>query len=172
MGKTDIEKATSVGLYNSGSSFRNAIHEIKYGNNPRLAYKITTIYSEELIKVDWFKDIEAIVPVPLHFIKESSRGYNQSHWIAKAISDTTGIPILYNLIYKKSNTKSQTLNNLYRRYINSIDKYSVSKAHTPNKILIVDDVLTSGSTITSCVEAIRKINPSCIICVLTIAFAG
>ena len=110
--------------------------------------------------------------VPLHFIKESSRGYNQSQWIAKAISDTTGIPILYNLIYKKSNTKSQTLNNLYRRYINSIDKYSVSKAHTPNKILIVDDVLTSGSTITSCVEAIRKINPSCIICVLTIAFAG
>ena len=170
-GKCEIEKAASFCYYYSGAYFQNAVHEMKYGNNPRLAYKAASFYAEELLSFGWFSGIDAVVPVPVHFFKEIKRGYNQSHWIAKAISDTTGIPLYSSALKKIVNNKSQTDKNTFLRYENTSGAYKARALSIPSNILIVDDVLTSGATVFGCTEAVKSVNPECRISVLSLGFA-
>lgn len=158
-GKTNIEKATAFCFFEKGNSIREAIHMFKYQNYGLLAKHLAYTYALELMKTDWFEDIDAIVPVPIHWLKKYKRGYNQSLLIAKGISQATGIEVSPKLIKRCRQKGSQTKKSFFdRSQIINRDIIACPKSrHKFKHILIVDDVLTSGSTIVATTQALRAI---------------
>ena len=169
-GKEDIIKAASFCFYASGSSFQKAVHKFKYNNNPQLAYNLALISSKEIISSGWFNYLEAIIPVPIHHLKQLLRGYNQSYWIAKGISKITNLPIINNSLTKTRNNLSQTSHSFFDRHSNSDNAYKLKRDNLPNNILLIDDVLTSGATLQACIKAIKEVR-ECNISILTLAIA-
>ena len=99
---------------------------------------------------DW--NIDLIVPVPLHKLKKAERGYNQSFYIAKGIGKFLGITFSDRIVKRIKYTESQTTMTLNKREENISGAFRVrNKNAIKNKsILIVDDVITTGATISEC----------------------
>ncbi len=159
-GKVDIEKATAFCYFEKGNNIREAIHLFKYQNYGTLATHLAFIYALELKKANWFEDIDLIVPVPIHWLKKFKRGYNQSLLIAKGLSKATGITINPDLITNSKQRESQTKKNFFERSQNvqSGIRAKQKAKHKFKHILVVDDVLTSGSTITATAKALESIS--------------
>ena len=155
-GKIPVERATSFMYYRKGSPYNNLLHQIKYKAHPETAIYIANIAATELIEEGFFDGIDIIVPLPLSRKKERQRGYNQSDYIAKGLSQKSGIPILRNAIQRTVANETQTHKNRDERWKNVEGIFSVI---SPNElqgkhILLVDDVLTTGATIASCAKCI------------------
>lgn len=167
-----IERATSF-FYHEGEKTRSIIYHIKYYNHPEIGKILATNYAKELQDYQFFKDIDAIVPIPLHWKRMLKRHYNQSSYIAQGISQSTGIPTFNNVVKRVINNVSQTQVKKHERKVNVKD---IFKVFHPEKIkgkhiLLVDDVITTGSTITSCAQELAKIQ-GVKISVFTLAIAG
>ena len=111
-----------------------------------------------------------IMPIPSHKHRVKERGYCQTTLIAKEFSQATGLDFSENLIKRKKQTKfMNSLRNLEERRENIKDAFEiVNPVHVKN-ILIIDDILTSGSTLCEITRTIHKHNPSINILGLTVA---
>lgn len=170
-GKIPIEKASSLFYYIKGSKFANILHDVKYKNRPYLAKWLTFYLSQELYDNDFFADIDYLLPIPLHKLKKSERGYNQSYYIAKGIAECTKIPISEKLIAHRSHS-TQTRKGRLERWENTQDIFKIKDAELfQNKhVLLIDDVITTGATILSASRELHKI-PGVKISVLSMALA-
>ena len=102
------------------------------------------------------KIYDIIIVVPVSRKRRNERGYNQSELIARAISKTLGIPIVKNVLVKIKNTVPQSSLNKVQRAENANGVYS-AKNHTKlrnKKILLIDDIYTTGSTLNECANAL------------------
>jgi len=155
-GKTVIEKATSYFFYTKGSDYRNILFKLKYHNYKELGEVMGRYLAKELLETDFLKDIDLIVPVPLHPKKRKIRGYNQSEWIALGISNAADIPIDTSSLERLINNNTQTRKSVFERWENVRDVFSVVSAEKleGKHILLVDDVLTTGATLLSCAIAL------------------
>ena len=159
-GRIVFESAMSLYSYNKDSRIQKLIHALKYNNQPEIGEVLGVELGKELIKKSETNDFDVIIPVPLHKLKKRKRGYNQSYHIAKGVSSVLKIPIHNELIVKTSNRTSQTTKNRYNRWENSRNTYILNlteKIFDKKHALIVDDVITTGSTIESCVQALNHI---------------
>ena len=106
-----------------------------------------------------FSGIDVIIPIPLHKKKQQIRGYNQSEWIARGIAAVTGIPIDTELILRKKNTETQTRKSVFERRDNVEGIFELQHPETlaGKHILIVDDVLTTGSTTLACASCLVNV---------------
>ena len=167
-----IERATSFFHYD-GKGVHHIIHALKYDSRPDVGYNLSRIYSKELKEYGFFDDIDCIIPVPLYWKRQMKRHYNQSFYIAKGINKVTGIPIYNNVLKRAINNPSQTTMNSSERKANVDgifqlkDKEKIEGKH----ILLVDDVTTTGATITSCAKELAKADNTKI-SVLTLALGG
>ena len=100
-------------------------------------------------------DFDYIVPVPLHFLDKAKRGYNQSLLIAKALSDITGIKVNRRVLYKKRRRKPQHMLKGKERVVNAKGAYAVRKGISATRVLLVDDIITGGSTVNECAKMLR-----------------
>ena len=100
--------------------------------------------------------IDCIVPVPISKKKLRARTFNQSEEIAKGLKTVVNVPIVTNWLKRKNSLKSQTLSNRYQRSINVKEEYYLNKKKTieNKRLLILDDVVTTGATLQSCLEAL------------------
>ena len=102
---------------------------------------------------------ECIVPVPLHRIKQRKRGFNQAELLARALGKELGIPVK-NLLQKTKHTKDQKNMSLEQRSRNVADVYRIRKEKDggaiPQTVLLVDDIVTTGSTLTACAVALKE----------------
>lgn len=147
-----ISGFTSPFIFSETSILQKLIHELKYNQNYHIGKflgELAANYSKEIIQ-KW--NIDYIVPVPLHKIKKAERGYNQSQEISKGYSEVLNINILRKSIIRKRFTPSQTKLNLEERKLNIADAFAVkNKKRIINKnILLIDDVITTGATISEC----------------------
>jgi ComF family protein len=151
---------------------QHLLHQLKYKNGKEIGQKLGKIYATELKKVDALKSIDYIVPVPLFKGKEKKRGYNQSQMIAEGISDVLLKPVDISHLIKKQQTSSQTNLNRWNRWQNQQEKFEINDSDFfQNKhILIVDDVITTGATIESCISLLNQI-PNCTVSAVFIASA-
>ena len=170
-GLVPIYRASSFIFYSTHSPWRNAIHNFKYHNAWRIAYNMARWYGRELKSSGLYDDVDIVVPIPLHYKKLLKRSYNQSTYIAEGIACELGIDYNSHLLYRRRNNPPQARNKASQRWQNVEELFAVRNAKRlqGKHILIVDDVLTTGATICSCVEAILRVAPDCRVSVATLA---
>lgn len=136
--------------FENEGDLQTIIHHLKYKKMSKLGIMLGSILAEELNQIQNISDY-ILVPVPLHPVKEKERGYNQSVFIAKGISEKLGIPVRINLVQRIRNTPSQTLLTGTQRENNVKDAFRINEKsvseYEGNPVLIVDDVITTGSTV-------------------------
>jgi len=157
-GRCRIEKAAVFSFYNRGSRIRNLIHNLKYKGVRDIGYELGRIYGLTLVNSDFIKDIDIIIPVPLHPSKKRIRGFNQSDIISQGISETTGLPVDSSSLSRITISATQTKKSRYERWANVEGIFSVAGTHNieGKHVLLVDDVITTGSTIESCATELLK----------------
>lgn len=172
-GRFRLERATSYFFYQKGSAFRNILYQLKYYGRQNLGRVMGRFVAAELALSDFFAGIDMIVPVPLHPRRQLMRGYNQSQRIAEGLSAVTGIPVNTGLVVRIRNTQTQTHKSSYERWENMEGVFSLLRPQlfAGKHILIVDDVLTTGATVTACADAFAGVE-GIRISVLTLAVTG
>jgi ComF family protein len=157
-GRCMIERAAAFSYYNRGSRIRNMIHNLKYKGIREVGYELGKIYGLSLYSSDFMKDIDLIIPVPLHPAKERIRGFNQSEIISKGIADATLLSVETNILERITVSATQTKRSRYERWTNveGIFKVRDPQMITGKHVLLVDDVITTGSTIESCTNELLK----------------
>ena len=159
-GKIPLLRATSYFYYTRGGVYNRIIHQFKYYGNKQLARRIGGMAAQELLSSGFFEGIDFLVPVPLHPKREKQRGYNQSEWLAQGIADVTGIPVNTHLVARKTETSTQTRKSVYERWTNMQEVFTLTAAPSTlrNKhLLLIDDVLTTGATLTACAEVFLSV---------------
>lgn len=146
---------------------------IKYKFNERnYIYKAFVKFMLKNKKIcDFLKNYDIIIPVPIHTKRRMERGYNQSALIAKEISkEIQKIDYLEDVLIKKINNKPQSTKNKSERKNNVIGAYYMKNKEKINnkKILLLDDIYTTGNTVNECCKILQSANPKCID-VITIA---
>jgi ComF family protein len=158
-GRVNLQYAFSFYFFYKNGSLQNLIHEIKYHGAKELAYEFGKQFGFDLLQGFNFKEFDIICPVPLHKQREKKRGYNQSEWLARGLSEVLGIPYSNNLLIRKVFTKTQTKKNRQQRWENVKDAFSVNDiSKVANKhILLLDDVITTGATLEACSQMLLEI---------------
>jgi ComF family protein len=157
-GRCMIEKAAAMTYYTRDSRMRRLIHNLKYKGISQIGPELGRIYGNILKSADFFDGMDLIIPVPLHRSKERQRGYNQSYLISEGLSGVSGLPVNNGLLVRKIVTKTQTRKSRYDRWTNVNDIFSINdnNAVAGKHILLVDDVITTGSTIEACADELLK----------------
>ena len=143
-------------VFETDKTLQYVIHALKYQKKFKLGMFLGEILSEGIKTRDW--QIDLIVPVPIHHLKKVERGYNQSDYIVKGLSQSLKIPYSTKLIKRTRHTESQTKLKMKARAQNVADAFDVrnSKIIIGKNILIVDDIITTGATIQACGKALVK----------------
>lgn len=169
-GRVQIEMATSFYLFSKKSKVQKLLHHLKYKGGKEVGSVVGKLFGYDLKESEYFKGIDFIVPVPLHKNKLKKRGYNQSEWIAKGISEAMDIPVNVDTLFRKEDSQTQTKKGRYKRWENVSEIFGILNNELTNKnVLLVDDVVTTGATIEACAQVLIKNN--CKVYVATIAFA-
>ena len=157
-GKVSLEKASSYFYYNKGGIAQKLIAEIKYKGNRNLGKEIGNYLAKDMISSGFFQGIDYMVPVPLHRSKKKKRGFNQAEIIADGIAQATNIPVETNNVVREKANISQTKKGVFDRWKNTRNLFMLKDTELfKNKhILLVDDVLTTGSTLEAVAQSILK----------------
>ncbi len=171
-GRVKIENATSFFSYRKGSNYQKLIHFIKYKGLKELGFEAGKKFGFVLSDIELYKAIDIIVPVPLHTKKEKKRGYNQSEWIARGISSSLSKPVSTGNMVRQTYTDTQTRKTRFERWQNVEGIFTIdNEAEFSGKhILLVDDVITTGSTLEACADHILRLGNTKV-SVATLAFA-
>ncbi len=170
-GRIPLVKATSFFHYSKGEKVQRLIHRLKYEGQKEIGIFVGQWIGEVLLGIDGFGKADLITPVPLHPSRQSKRGYNQSAVIAQGMSCTLGVPYSETL-RRNIATTTQTKKHRYERYQNVDNVFEVMNSDLlqGKHIVLVDDVITTGSTLIACSEAILKM-PQTSISIVTLAYA-
>ncbi len=165
-------RSASWFYYTSQSPQVSLIHMAKYYGGRELCHWLGTSAAQEMVASGFFIGIDVIVPLPLTWRRQLSRGYNQSYLIARGVREVTGIPIARHAVRRVKFRQSQTHLSGEDRMSNVRGAFRLirPKQLQGKHILLIDDVMTTGATIASCGHTISKAG-DVTISVLTIGLA-
>jgi ComF family protein len=170
-GRVPIDKAHALLYFKDGSITRELLHAIKYRNDQDIAIEMGRKLGVSMLLNESLSSVEAIVPIPLHSKKEFLRGYNQSKLIAQGIRDVMDRPIV-ELLTRSRHHASQTKKDRFERWENVADIFECSpQVKALQHVVIVDDVLTTGSTLEAACRSLLETHPEIKVSVATVAFA-
>ena len=156
-----FERAAAFLFFKKDSDVQHLLHRMKYGlfANPHIAYKLAHEAAIEFMQSDFFDGIDVFLPVPLHPRRLRERGFNQSEWICRALSDVTKIPTDTTHLIRTRNNDHQANTSGQGRLDNVKDIFAVNnpKDFYRKHILLVDDIITTGSTVLSCMNALKSV---------------
>jgi len=155
-GKAEIEGAASYFHFEKGGHVQQLIHRFKYKGFKEIGIEIGKHYGTDLKTVEPFSKADVIIPVPLHKSKLKKRGYNQSEFFATGLSASMNIPTDFTSLYRTKATQTQTKKSRYERFENVEAIFKLKEDHpvSGKHVLLVDDVITTGSTLEACCHAI------------------
>lgn len=133
-----------------GDATRRLVHGLKYQGHRRAAKDLVRL-AAAAIPAGFCPDGAVLVPVPLHPHRRRERGYNQSALLAVRLSDLLGRPVREDFLVRKVDTRTQTRLDAGERGKNLASAFAVGKGFEPGTpVVLVDDVLTTGSTLSAC----------------------
>ena len=158
-------------IFFSGGGWRESIHGFKYGGLWRSARTLGRWLGAEMKSSGLYDDIDLVVPVPLHWRKRLVRGYNQSEYLAEGIAAALGVAVDRRSVRRSRYTASQALKPHRERAGNVEGAFAVRHPErlAGKHVLLVDDVMTTGSTLASCAQAIVQAVPDCRISIAVLA---
>lgn len=153
--KPAFDKVRTWGVHRGAG--RYAVIGLKFGRKTKLADHLANLMTATLLKEFEMGEIDTIIPVPLHKRRLRWRGFNQSLLLAKGISSATGIEVDYLTLKRIRHTKPQTRLPLNQRSENVKGAFQVARPNfvKDRTILLVDDVFTSGATLTECAKTLK-----------------
>ena len=171
-GRVPVLSGTSLFRLEKGSAYQVLLHDLKYRSNLRAGLYLGRLLGLAL-KQACLSDCDLMIPVPLHPKKLKQRGYNQSEIIARGASEVTGIPVANHLVRRTRHQRSQTLMSRQERFENMVTAFTLCDDPPDlngKKILIIDDVVTTGATLEACTQVlIDRFHGQ--ICIATVAYA-
>ncbi len=138
------------------SPIQQLIHAMKYQGFPTLGVRLGERIGERLMQSPLIRQIDWLIPMPIHGSRFRERRYNQSERIAKGIASRTGIAIVHNAVKREIRTVPQAGLNAQQRTDNIKDAFIAGKKYIPDGICVglVDDVITTGATINECARTL------------------
>ncbi len=158
-GRVSLEATTALFYYQKGCKVQKLMHEFKYRGKREIGIYAGKLLANKLKISEKWKDIECVLPVPLHPKKERQRGFNQSGVFAKGIATELEVNLIEDNLVREFHSKSQTRKARFQRWKNVETVYHIKNPKTlKNKnLLLVDDVITTGSTIEACTQKLLEI---------------
>ncbi|MDP4185669.1 MAG: phosphoribosyltransferase family protein [Bacteroidota bacterium] len=172
-GRVPVEMATSYFFFKKGNRSQVILHELKYKGHKELGLFLGRRLGFELKESELFREVELVIPVPLHPKKLEMRKYNQSEWIAKGISEAMELPLITDAVVRSIFTKTQTKRTRFSRWENVEGVFHVEEPELVmgKHILLVDDVVTTGATLEACASALLTV-PGVKVSIATLAVAS
>lgn len=170
-GLVPVERAAALLFYVRGSEWRRLIHAFKYRGAWRAARSMGSWLGRYLAESGLYGTVDLVVPLPLHPLKFLRRGYNQAEYVAEGIAAQLGVALDRSSVVRRRNTPSQALRPHRERAANVEGAFAVRHPErlSGRHILLVDDVVTTGSTLVACIEAILRAAPDCRVSVAALA---
>jgi len=172
-GRVPLIHACAFYVYEKSGSVQKILHAIKYQDQKELAQFIGELYAQDLVSQEGIHQVDIIMPIPLHKTKLKARGFNQSEWFAKGLSEGMQKTLDNNSLQRVVDTKTQTKKKKYQRWENveGIFELKEPEALYGKHVLLVDDVITTGATIEAAWQALKEVK-EIKISVASIAFAA
>lgn len=154
----NIDNAFCLYCSRENKSFLEVIHYLKYQGYKKIGIKFGKLLWKKILSENNYYNYDYIIPVPIHHIRLRERGYNQSYFICKGINIASSVTVNKNIIKRFKYTKSQTKLNQQERIDNVEGVFAMKKnANVVGRsILIVDDVLTTGSTLNNIAKLLKN----------------
>lgn len=170
-GLAPVSRAAALFFYEPHAEAAQLIYDLKYADRPDIGEDIGRMMAEEMRMADYFAGVDVIIPVPLSSKRKRQRGYNQSEMIARGIHEITHIPVMSRALKRKHFHQSQTSLMRHQRQENVAEMFELRDAKDLEwkHILFIDDVCTTGATLTACANVLKDI-PGIRISVLTLGF--
>ncbi len=155
-GRVNFERAIAYLYFGKETRVQELLHNLKYKGRDDVGTYIGELYGSDLKRDSVVSTVDFIIPVPLHPSRERFRGYNQAYMIGKGISDATGIPVRKDFLFRGAASTTQTKKTRFERWKNVEEIFYTEKKEQLNgkHLLLVDDVMTTGSTIEACSRAL------------------
>lgn len=171
-GRIPLVAATAQFYFTKESLMQHLMHQLKYKGNRDLGTQLGRIMGEQLSRSGRF-DADALVPLPLFPAKERKRGYNQATVLCQGMAEILGIPVLDKITTRPQHTETQTKKGRVERWKNIEGKFVLANpaAITNKKIVLVDDVITTGATLEACGNELLKA-PNIQLSVATLCYAA
>lgn len=177
--------AAALFIYREEGDYRKIPYQIKYHGNIPLGRYFGKILGHKLKVSELFKDVDLVMPVPLHWMRRWKRGYNQAEVLAEAVADVLGAEMDTAMLRRHRRTSTQTKLGVEEKATNVKGAFKVQAGHheagsennaglaSVRHILLIDDVFTTGSTALACFTALRTVFPPGVrISIATLAFVG
>ncbi len=165
--------ATALFYYAEGTGYDHITKSLKYGRNFGAGRFFASMLAKSIAQSALYSDVDAVIPVPLHPLRKWKRGYNQAETIACVLAAELGTPCEGKILRRTRYTGSQTQKNGSERIANVKKAFRTTgtKIQEFRHILLVDDVMTTGATLSECHRTLRGlIGPGPRISVATLAF--
>jgi ComF family protein len=158
-GRARIESATAYYYFNKGNKVQRLIHLLKYKNRRDIGIFLGERQGLLLMTSPFFNSVEVIIPVPLHKKKLMKRGYNQSEQFAIGIGKSMNLPVNPYILSRKKYTETQTKKSRFSRWQNVSEMFALEDPVLieGKHILLVDDVITTGATLESCIKTLSAV---------------
>ncbi|RKS94997.1 ComF family protein [Flavobacterium limicola] len=171
-GRIPVIHTSAIFYFHKKGIVQELIHNLKYKGHEEIGTILGEWYAEDLKSIDLLQSVDEIIPVPLHRRKLKERGYNQVTAFGKALS--SGLNIDYNgsILVRNVYSKTQSKKNLIGRTegIENIFDVAFTEKDHDKHFLLIDDVITTGSTLEACSRALLKI-PGAKISIVCMAMA-
>lgn len=157
-GRLPIACATSFLYFTKSSVLQHLVHQFKYKGKMEIGEYIGRRMGEVMLEASRFQNIDALVPLPLFAARERKRGYNQSGILCDGIAEVLQVPVLKNIIARKSATETQTHKSRTERWANISGRFELlqPEAIRDKHVLLVDDVITTGATLEACGQELMR----------------
>lgn len=167
-----FDRAASFCVFTKQGVMQAVIHHIKYNHGTELGFKMGKLFGNEIKGSEFISSVDAIIPIPLHPKKQKQRGYNQAEIIANGMGEALNLPIIRHVLVRSIHNPTQTKRTKTQRWENVDGIFTIADAKIleDKHILLVDDVMTTGSTLEAAADALVKI-PNIKISVATLAEA-
>lgn len=153
-----VKHAFAYLLFTKSGRTQQLLHHLKYKDMPALGEALGRSYGSVLAEYAYQQQYDALVPVPLHKKRLAKRGYNQSYHFALGIGDSLGLPVWDDVLVREQMRETQTKKSRLKRWQNVEDIFAVTQTDkvAGKRLLVVDDVITTGATISSCVASLMQ----------------